>query len=99
VVPVEDSPPNNGRGCPTSPDFLWSFVGSLNFMRLSLMKGAHAVLSRAAYRKFGAFRLFFASPDYSRTGKGLTAPARERGFTHTGMASSGIGFAVKNFRV
>jgi hypothetical protein len=22
-----------------TPDFLWSFVGSLNFMRLSLMKG------------------------------------------------------------
>jgi uncharacterized protein len=35
------------------PDFLSSFVGSLNLMRLSLKKGAHAVLSRAAYRKFG----------------------------------------------
>jgi hypothetical protein len=35
-------------------------VGSLNFMRLSLMKGAHAVLSRSAYRKFGAARSFFA---------------------------------------
>jgi hypothetical protein len=45
---------------PHTPDFLWSFVGSLNFMRLSLMKGAHAVLSRAAYRKFGASRSFFA---------------------------------------
>src|SRR5271154_3054825 len=42
------------------PDFLWSFVGSLNFMRLSLKKGAHADLSRAAYRKFGASRSFFA---------------------------------------
>jgi hypothetical protein len=29
-------------------------------MRLSLKKGAHAVLSRAAYRKFGASRSFFA---------------------------------------
>jgi hypothetical protein len=45
---------------PHIPDFLCSFVGSLNFMRLSLMKGAHAVLSRAAYRKFGASRSFFA---------------------------------------
>jgi hypothetical protein len=45
---------------PHTPDFLWSFVGSLNFMRLSLKKGAHAVLSRAAYRKFGASRSFFA---------------------------------------
>jgi hypothetical protein len=45
--------------CPTSPIFLWSFVGSLNFMRLSLKRAAHAVLSRAAYRKFGASRSFF----------------------------------------
>jgi hypothetical protein len=36
-----------------------SFVGSLNFMRLSLKRAAHAVLSRAAYRKFGASRSFF----------------------------------------
>jgi hypothetical protein len=45
---------------PHTPDFLWSFVGSLNFMRLSLKRAAHAVLSRAAYRKFGASRSFFA---------------------------------------
>jgi hypothetical protein len=45
---------------PHIPDFLWSFVGSLNFMRLSLKRGAHAVLARAAYRKFGASRSFFA---------------------------------------
>jgi hypothetical protein len=45
---------------PHIPDFLWCFVGSLNFMRLSLMKGAHAILSRAAYRKFGASRSFLA---------------------------------------
>jgi hypothetical protein len=44
---------SNNRGCPHIPDFLCSFVGSLNFMRLSLMKGAHAVLSRAAYRNSG----------------------------------------------
>jgi hypothetical protein len=42
------------------PDFLCSFVGSLNFMRLSLKRAAHAVLSRDAYRKFGASRSFFA---------------------------------------
>jgi hypothetical protein len=35
-------------------------VGSLSFMRLSSKRGAHAVLSRAAYRKFGASRSFFA---------------------------------------
>jgi len=32
----------------------------MNFMRLSLMKGAHAVLSGVACRKFGASRSFFA---------------------------------------
>jgi hypothetical protein len=34
-------------------------VGSLNFMRLSLKKGAHAVLFRAAYRKFGVSARFW----------------------------------------
>jgi hypothetical protein len=59
---------------PHTPDFLCSFVGSLNFMRPSLKKGAHAVLSRAAYRKFGVSRSFFArcgiprlfAPDFSQ---------------------------------
>jgi hypothetical protein len=41
-------------------------VGSLNFMRLSLMKGAHAVLSRAAYRKFGGSRSFSRDVGYRR---------------------------------
>ena len=45
---------------PHISDFLLSFVGSLNFMRLSLKRAAHAVLSRAAYRKFGVSRSFFA---------------------------------------
>ena len=52
--------PRNTSRVPHISDFLSSFVGSLNFMRLSLMKGAHAILSRAAYRKFGASRSFFA---------------------------------------
>jgi hypothetical protein len=34
-------------------------VGSLNFMRLSLKRGAHAVFSRAAYRKFGVSACFW----------------------------------------
>jgi hypothetical protein len=42
-----------GSSPSTNPDFLWSLVGSLHFMRLSLKKGAHVVLSRAAYRKSG----------------------------------------------
>ena len=32
----------------------------IHFMRLSLMKGAHADVSRAAYRKFGVSRALFA---------------------------------------
>ena len=45
---------------PHIPDFLWSLVGSANFMRLSLKKGAQVVLSGAACRKFGVSRSFFA---------------------------------------
>jgi hypothetical protein len=35
------------------PDFLWNWWALMNFMRLSLMKAAHAVVSSAAYRKSG----------------------------------------------
>ena len=59
--------PVSEAGCPTPPDFLCSFVVSLNFMRLSLMKGAHAVLSMSAYRKFGASRCFSRDVGYRRT--------------------------------
>ena len=45
---------------PHIPDFLRGSVASMNFMRPSLTKGAHAVLSRAACRKFGVSRSFFA---------------------------------------
>ena len=37
------------EGLPT--DFLWSLLALVNFMRLSLLKAAHAVMSGAAYRK------------------------------------------------
>src|SRR5271155_1031741 len=33
------------------PDFLWNLVASVNFMRLSSWKGAHAVLSSAAWQE------------------------------------------------
>ena len=52
--------PATSRRVPHTPDFLCSLVASLHFMRLSFKKGAHAVLSRAANRKFGASRSFFA---------------------------------------
>jgi hypothetical protein len=40
-------------------DFLCRFVASAHFMRLSLKKAAHAVLSSAAYRKSGSPPVFF----------------------------------------
>jgi folate-binding protein YgfZ len=36
------------------PDFLWRLLALAKFMRLSLMKAAHAVISSAAYRKSGS---------------------------------------------
>ena len=33
------------------PDFLWNLVASVSFMRLSSWKGAHAVLSSAAWQE------------------------------------------------
>ena len=52
--------PRHNNRVPHTRHFHVGYVGSLNFLRLSLKKGAHAVLSRAAYRKFGASRSFFA---------------------------------------
>jgi hypothetical protein len=46
---------------PQIPDFLWS----LNFMRLSLMKAAHAVVSGAAHRKFGHLARFSRDVGYA----------------------------------
>jgi hypothetical protein len=34
-----------------SPDFLWNLVASVNFMRLSSRKGAHAVLAGALWQE------------------------------------------------
>src|SRR5271170_3764768 len=50
------------------PKFLWSFVDSINLMRLSSKKGAHAVLSRANYRKFGASRACPLHPNFAHQG-------------------------------
>jgi putative addiction module killer protein len=38
---------------PACPDFLWGLAKSLNFMRLSLEKAAHAAIFGATYRKSG----------------------------------------------
>jgi hypothetical protein len=36
-----------------APDFLWSCLALMHFMRLSLMNAAYAAVSSAAYRKSG----------------------------------------------
>ena len=49
-----------------SPDFLWSLVALANFMRLSLLKGARAASSSAAWQEFG----FRAGLTFSRRPSG-----------------------------
>jgi len=44
---------NKSVGWPTCPDFLQRLVGLTHFMRLSLMKGAHADLSSTARQEIG----------------------------------------------
>jgi triphosphoribosyl-dephospho-CoA synthase len=78
-----NSIPSTTPGCPIPPNFLWSLVGSAHLMRLSLKKGAHAVLSRAAYRKFGASRSFFARCGIPRTSTLFHLP----GLTSNSLAS------------
>jgi hypothetical protein len=47
-----ENPKVNRRSlhCAT-PDFLWKLVALAHFMRLSLRKGAHAVISSAAWQE------------------------------------------------
>ncbi len=52
LVPrLRHSDPLRDRFPSPSSDFLWNFVASVNFMRLSSWKGAHAVLSSAAWQE------------------------------------------------
>jgi hypothetical protein len=65
--------PNKGR-VPHIPDFLWGFVGSQNFMRLSLKKGAHAVLFQSYVQEIRASVRFWQmwdseDPGPDRTGR------------------------------
>ncbi len=46
-----DKPPSGSYICLASPDFLWNLMALANFMRLSLRKGAYAVLSSAAWQE------------------------------------------------
>src|SRR5271163_3868145 len=50
---VTAAAPAANVGCPICPDFLWRFVALIHSMRLSLMKGAHAGLSSAAWQEIG----------------------------------------------
>jgi len=52
-LPVElDARRGNSRSLHfATPDFLWNLVASASFMRLSLLKGAHAALSSAAWQE------------------------------------------------
>jgi hypothetical protein len=65
--PVEESHGATNQRVPHILDFLCCFVGSASFLRLSLKEGAHAVISRAAYRKCGVSRSFFARCGIPRT--------------------------------
>jgi hypothetical protein len=46
-------------------------------MRLSLMKGAHVVLSREAYRKFGYLAWFWRDVGDNRSRRKIAGSARE----------------------
>jgi hypothetical protein len=49
---------NNERWVPHCPDFLWRLVALIHSMRLSLMKGAHADFSCAAWQEIGSSPVF-----------------------------------------
>jgi hypothetical protein len=51
--------PNHNSRVPHIPDFLWSLVGSANFMRLSLKKGAQAVVSGGSVQGMRGISLVF----------------------------------------
>jgi hypothetical protein len=44
---------------PQTPDFLWSSMDSVNLMRLSLKKGAHAILSGGSVQEIRGISLVF----------------------------------------
>jgi hypothetical protein len=56
TVPVEAAAPDPVTAAANrcSPDLLSTLVALASFMRLSLLKAAHAVVSSAAYRKSGS---------------------------------------------
>jgi nucleotide-binding universal stress UspA family protein len=81
------------------PDFLWGWMALTKFMRLSLMKAAHAVVSSVAYRKSGQraspwlvmsitdAKLFLRDP-HSREVRALAMRTRQRRKRSTMTAAS-----------
>ena len=53
ITPDQLARPATKAGCPICPDFLRRLVALIHFMRLSLMKGAHADLSSTARQEIG----------------------------------------------
>ena len=86
--------PHTHRRVPHIPDFLRSFVGSLHFMRLSLKKGAHVGLSRAAYRKSGQST---GAPSFAFFAKG--GIVRSHPLTSHGKQTCSLGDLVFSFQV
>jgi hypothetical protein len=54
----ESNDPSNECWVPHCPDFLWRLVALIHSMRLSLMKGAHADFSCAAWQEIGSSPVF-----------------------------------------
>src|ERR1700726_1966717 len=78
--------PGETDGCPTAPNFLLRPMGSKNLMRLSLKKGAHADLSRAACRKFGVFATAYSGLPVELAGFGTPQAAERTAMSPEGTA-------------
>jgi hypothetical protein len=71
----------NERWVPHCPDFLWRLVALIHSMRLSLMKGARADLSCAAWQEIGSSPVFGLEWDtqHSTTHQSPSSVSRSRG--------------------
>ena len=78
--------PGHELGCPVPLDFLWDFVGSTHFMRLSSQKAAHETVDGAVYRKsryLARFREMCEAPqnEHPRPPAAVPAPQPSRHLT------------------
>src|ERR1700722_14000899 len=88
---------------PHTPEFPVKSVGVADLMRLSLMKGAHAVLSRAAYRKIGYLARFWRDVgidcSQTRTSQAQTAFSRQHSLIPTSRQNRGEIWGTRGFSV